>query len=332
MISFLLTPLWGTILRTTAVVLLGAAVFGFFVPNLIVGYIIYAMHLKRTKPSKWSRECSDPKDPSQLAMYRGGLAWYETVKDKKRDVRILNEGLNLCGEFFDFGSKTTAVMIPGRTEGLRYMYYFAKPYSDLGYNLLCIDQRAHGESDGKYNTVGFEEHKDLLAWVHFLQRECHTETVIFHGICIGSACGLYAITSPHCPDAVKGMVAEGMYPTFWETFKNHMIELKKPLSGLPYINGWMKVLTGHTMKYGPAHVIDKLQKPLLMIHSKEDLYSRPEEAQKIYDNCGAQQKRLVWFEHGKHSHLRITDPERYDGAVKDFWTEVLEEKKLAEIK
>jgi len=40
--------------------------------------------------------------------------------------------------------------------------------------------------------------------------------------------------------------------------------------------------------------------------------------EKLYDLAGTPEKRLVWFEHGRHSMLRITDTERYDTAVKEF--------------
>ena len=81
---------------------------------------------------------------------------------------------------------------------------------------------------------------------------------------------------------------------------------------------WMKKYTGHSMRVGPINVIEKLDKPLLMLHSKEDIYSTPEYAQKLYDLAGTENKQLVWFEKGRHSMLRITDTERYDNAIVAF--------------
>ena len=303
-----------------AVTLISLFVFGFFAPNFIVGYIIYTMHLKRTKKSKWTRECSCD-DPPQVAMYEEGLAWSQQFSDCKKDVHIVSEGLNLYGEFYDFGSDKTAILVAGRTEGLRYCYYFARPYQESGFNILTIDNRAHGESDGKYNTVGFEEHKDLLNWAKYLRENHHTEQIVFHGICIGSAGSLYALVSEGCPDYVQGIVADGMYPNFRESFRNHMIELKKPMFGLPFIEWWMKALTGHAMKYGPIDVIDRLDCPILMLHGTNDLYSLPSEAEKLYAKCGSRQKKIVWFEGGSHSLLRYADAGKYDAAIKEFLRE-----------
>ncbi len=78
---------------------------------------------------------------------------------------------------------------------------------------------------------------------------------------------------------------------------------------LSAINMWNKHYTGHSFMRGPIHVIHKMDKPLLMLHSKEDLISIPDNAQKLYDLCPSTKKKLVWFDHGGHSLLRITDTE-----------------------
>ena len=78
----------------------------------------------------------------------------------------------------------------------------------------------------------------------------------------------------------------------------------------------------HSMKYGPIDVIEKMDKPLLMLHSKEDIYSTPEYAQKLYDLAGTEKKRLAWFEHGNHSMLRISDTKKYDEEIAAFLAEL----------
>ena len=61
-----------------------------------------------------------------------------------------------------------------------------------------------------------------------------------------------------------------------------------------------------------------------MIHSKEDKFSLPEKAQELYDKCSAP-KKLVWFDHGAHSHIRINNVLEYDKTIKDFLEEYINE-------
>ena len=276
----------------------------------IASKCVFNSTLRRTEADKWGRAPSAPHDPEAMKMDAlGAMVEVHTVRD----------GMNLYGEYYDFGHKRAVMILSGRTESLRYGYYFAIPYAKAGWNILVVDPRAHGKSDGEFNTVGFEESKDDIAWVKYL-RDCHgVEKVVFHGICIGAAGGMLAVTAEDCPNVVCGLVTEGMFPNFGESMKNHLIERKKPVKTFyPLINMWLKHYTGHSMNVGPINFIEKMHVPLLMLHSKEDTYSTPINAQKLYDLSGAPEKRLVWFEHGRHSMLRITNTELYDSSVTEF--------------
>ena len=275
----------------------------------------------RKSKDHWGRNVSEPTE-LQLKMDDIGMAWQREYDAYKKDVQIVNNGLNLYGEYYDFGFDKTVFILSGRTESLRYGYFFAKPYSDNKFNVLVIDSRAHGLSDGRFNTVGFEESKDVIAWAKFINQEYNIDTIIFHGICIGAAGGMLAITSPDCPTCVKGIVTEGMFANFGESMKNHLIERNRNwISVMFFINFWMKHYTGHTMKTGPINHINKLDKPLLMIQSKMDKYSTVENAKKLFELCPSKNKSLVLYDVGDHSMLRITDTHKYDSAISEFLKE-----------
>lgn len=299
--------------------LVGSGLLLWILSYFVASYYVYTKTLSRDSKDKWTRDVPSELAPDSVKMYEIGVQWGKESAYAKKDVHIVNKGLNLYGEYYDFGSDTLAVILSGRTEALVYGYYFAIPYAKNGCNVLVLDPRAHGLSDGKFNTVGFEESGDVIAWMKYIVKGFGVKKIIFHGICIGAATGMLAITNPECPKEVQAMVTEGMFVNFGESMKNHLKELKKPVFGVyGLVRAWMRKYTGHDMIYGPIDVIDKLDKPILMLQSKEDLYSTPENAVKLYEKAGSQDKELVWFEHGKHSMLRITDTERYDSSIAQF--------------
>ncbi len=305
------------------VIIIIAAIFMFVLVNLFCfGYIgskiAFLNVFKRTKPTKWSRV---PKilNEQHGRMYEIGYAWHDKYEEYKTNVHIVNDGLNLYGEYFDFGNKKAVIIVAGRTDSLKYSYFFAEPYRESGYNVLVIDTRAHGESDGEVITLGHKESEDTIAWAKMIHDEYGIEKIILHGICIGSACSLYAMISDACPEYIDGMVADGMFANFGDSFKNHMIEFKIPTVLIYRIFTFMyKLKTGYSITTGPLEVIDQMHKPLLMLHSKEDNYSTPYYAEKLFEKCASKSKEIVWFPHGRHSMLRITDTEKYDAAVKSF--------------
>lgn len=304
--------------------LVGSGIFMMALTYIVASYFVYVRTLRKENGETWTREIPDDIDLEQKPMYIIGQQWSDAHIEYKQDVHIVNDGLNLYGEYYDFGKPRCAIILSGRTECLKYGYYFAIPYAENGCNILVIDPRGHGLSDGRFNTVGFEESKDAIAWIKFVEETYGIHSFVLHGICIGAAGGMFALANPDCPECVDGIVTEGMFPNFAESVKNHLIERKRPVFiMLDLINMWMKHYTGHSMKRGPIDIISEVHTPLLMLHSKEDLYSTPEYAQILFDRSGAEKKKLVWFEHGRHSMLRITETPRYDEAIAEFLIETI---------
>lgn len=303
----------------TIVGLVGSGLILLVVSWFVASYIAYTKTLGRGSKSRWSREIPEGLPDDSMEMYKLGFAWAAENADKKHDVHIVRDGVNLYGEYYDLGYERCAVILSGRTESLIYGYFFAIPYAKNGCNILVLDPRAHGLSDGEFNTVGFEESLDDIAWLNYMTENFGIKSFVFHGICIGAAGGILALTSGKCPGVVDGIVTEGMFPRFYESVRNNMIEQKRPtFVTLDLIDMWMRHFTGHTMKVGPLDHIQKLDVPLLMLHSYEDRYSKPDFAQKLYDKAGCESKKLVWFEKGRHSMLRITNMELYDSSIKEF--------------
>ncbi len=282
---------------------------------------VYKDFLVKSTPDKWGRDCSAPENKEQLSMWEQGCAWAQENKAYKQSVKIRNEGLTLFGEFYRFSDTDRCVIIlPGRAECLMYSYYFAQPYAQAGMNVLCIDPRAHGKSDGIYNTIGQAESRDLLAWIGFLEEKFNVKSIYLHAICVGTSTALLAMTHPNSPASIKGLVTEGCYVSFRETFRQHMIVDKRPL--FPVLDLVMFNIYRHTgtnlRKTAPLRLVKRLTHRVLFIYGKQDLFSIPPMSQKLYDACNSPDKQIVWFDTGCHSHLRINNKDAYDRAIVDF--------------
>ena len=302
-----------------------AALFLIIAPVFIIPAGLYVILLVRTRKSKWRRKCSLPKDKEITEMYYTGLDWAEKYSANKREVDVYSGKYHLFGEYFDMGFDKAAIIIAGRTESLLYSYYFAEPYRRAGYNVLVIDNRSHGKSDGRLNSLGDHEHRDILRWAQMLHDDLGNKQVYLHGICIGASNALFAMTADDCPDYMQGMTSEGMFTTFYESLYYHIKEAKQPVfPSMIEVRGYLKLFTGYDIKKdGPIFRIGKLKKPILMLQSKEDKYSLPHRAKDLYNKCPAP-KRLAYFEKGRHSHIKINAPEKYDEIIVDFLREICE--------
>ncbi|MCR4617177.1 MAG: alpha/beta hydrolase [Lachnospiraceae bacterium] len=292
------------------------------VKTMPIAKMVFRTQFTRPENAKagWTRgECSFPDNEENMEMHRQGMAWAEENKGAMREVSIINDGLKLCGQYFDFGFEKAAIFLAGRAEPCTYSYYFAMPYKEFGYNVLVIDNRSTGWSEGEYSSAGMKEYGDVTEWIKYLHDELLNKKVLIHGICIGSATGLRAVTHGDLP-YVEALIADGMYESFYETLRTHFIELGKPVFPVCYEVVFMVYkLTGkNVMTEGPKKDIKKLDIPFLMIHGREDVFSLPAKAEKMFASCPSNHKKLVWFEEGMHSHLKIRAPKKYDETVKEF--------------
>ncbi len=295
----------------------------FLIVPLIISKKIYRHWLVRETKEDWGHRCSDETNYEQRLMWDAGIAWAEKHKDVKKPVHIVSDGYNLYGEYFDFGYDKSVIIVPGRTETWTYSYFYAPSYERAGYNVLVIDKRAHGFSDGRYGDMGKFSSIDIINWAKMIHEQYGINNITLHGICIGCSICLYAYNRPECPDYVNRLVVEGMFTTFYDSFYRHMKEQKRPTH--PYCWMIMKYAQHNThenyIHEGPIFEVKNCKKPVLFLFTTQDHYTYPEEAKAFLEKCGSKQKKLVWFEKGLHSHIRINNEEAYDKAIADFTEE-----------
>lgn len=279
----------------------------------------YSEMFIRTSPDKWARGNSCPENEEHSVMFNAGMKWGEENASYKEDIEITSkDGLKLKGEYFNFGYDRAALILAGRAETVLYCYYFAELFQKAGCNVIVVDPRACGLSEGKYTTAGMKEGEDAGLWIDYIHERYGIEKFFIHGICVGSAQAIY-VAAAH-QTYLKGIILEGPYSAFYKVLlmrtKNHgkptfpvclqMAMLYKKLAGV------------NVFKNKPIEEIKKVEVPALFLCGREDKSNSPDDFELIYNACGSAKKKFVWFDHGAHSHLRIVNLEKYDSEVIDF--------------
>lgn len=129
---------------------------------------------------------------------------YERIAIRSRD------GLQLVGKYYAGQSgKPLILFFHGyRSTGERDAsggFWYCR---EKGYSLLMVDQRAHGESEGRTISFGIKERYDCLDWINEILRRFGPETeILLSGISMGGATVLMAAELP-LPPQVKGIWAD----------------------------------------------------------------------------------------------------------------------------
>ena len=135
------------------------------------------------------------------------------------------------------------------------------------FNLLLIDFRYLGESEGLYSTVGKNEILDVRAAIDYLHKRGIHQIGIW-GFSLGGAVAL--MTAQNTP-AIKAVVAESSYSSLdkmaYDYFRIPLLQY--PLGVL--LRLWGKIFLGYDIKeVSPLKSAATLNIPLLIIHSRND--------------------------------------------------------------
>ncbi len=206
-------------------------------------------------------------DPSDLGLE------YEELRFDVRD-EASGEPLSISAWWIGSkGAERTMLIIHGYGDSKIGGIAWAPLFHEMGWNILAIDLRAHGESGGVYSTAGFWERHDLNQVINRIRAERVRETrvVILFGVSLGAAVALAASVSR---DDLAGLILEGPYATFADAVTGH-----GRLYGAP--GGWMQRLAMRIAQWisradfdavRPVDLIPEAPCPVMIVHAAEDSF------------------------------------------------------------
>lgn len=129
------------------------------------------------------------------AQAKGFGPYYEKMLKARERILSLNprrvyqtsfDGKKLAAEYIKGSSGKAVIFVHGfRAEPLMQFGIMASDFYDMGYSILIIHQRAHGESEGRYSGVGLREYRDVLGWIDVL-KEQGEKRIVLYGMSMGA--------------------------------------------------------------------------------------------------------------------------------------------------
>lgn len=186
------------------------------------------------------------------------------------------------------------------------------------HNVLLIDHRAHGESEGHTISFGIVERFDVLSWINYLNTRFGTNIPIsLIGISMGGATVLMA-SELDLPDNVKLVIADCPFSSAIDIITKVTIERKYPL----FLVKWFLPLSASIFgkfDVNASSAIDAVKNakvPILLIHGDQDEFVPYEMSVKIKN--ANPDIEFHTFKCDIHGLSYIFDTERYKQIVTDF--------------
>lgn len=256
-----------------------------------------------------------------IPLIRENRDWMMTMPLEKAEVTA-RDGLRLRGTFMPCpGSHKTVICFHGySSKGMNDFTSLGRFYHGLGYQLLIVDQRAHGESQGEYITFGCLDRYDVLAWTHYVERRFGPgHEMILHGISMGGATVLMA-SGLKLPAGVKAIISDCAFTSAWDVF-SHVLNKTYHLPAFPLMNladGMAKKKAGYGLaECSSSEEVKKAQVPILLIHGDADTFVPSRMCQEIYENC-ASKKEILIIKGAGHAECYYKDTVSYENKVRTF--------------
>ncbi|MGL5258798.1 MAG: alpha/beta hydrolase [Lachnospiraceae bacterium] len=236
-----------------------------------------------------------------------------------------HDGWKLHGTFFPQpGSNKLIIAFHGYTsKGMSDYIGLSNYYLRRGYQMLLVDARAHGESEGTYIGFGCLDRQDAKSWIEYAQKRLGENCKMWlHGDSMGGATVLMA-AGLDLPESVKGIIADCPFTSAWDVFA-HVLKSQYHLPAFPILHLADKMVqskAGYSLKQCSAiEEVKKAKVPILIIHGKADTFVPYTMGKKIHDACGGK-KELLIVEGAGHCEAYYKDRKAYEEKLTSFFDE-----------
>lgn len=294
---------------------------------VFLGGAYYAYRIAFFSSMKDRDRVPSPKE-AQYDPYRGEMARiYRQLHDRPCEfvTIISHDGLKLSGRYYHVQD--------GAPLDIGFHGYRSHPFTDfsggselsfqLCHNVLLIDQRAHGKSEGRTISFGIQERQDLLCWVNYaIERFGQDVKIILYGVSMGGATVLMA-SELDLPENVKGIISDCPYASAMDIILHVGRDMPIPQWLMkPFVILGAKIFGGFDITETDAlRAVKNTKVPILIIHGDDDRFVPCEMSDLASQNPEYITRHV--FPGAAHGISYLVDTPRYQSIVKEFMANVL---------
>ncbi|MDO5538627.1 MAG: alpha/beta hydrolase [Eubacteriales bacterium] len=255
--------------------------------------------------------------------YEDGKAWCREQNMQDCYIRS-KDGLVLHAYYLPAEHAKRFVLLSHGYKGSGFgdFAYIAGFLHENNCNLLFIDQRCCGESEGQFITFGAKEQYDVQSWTYYIaDRNKDKLPIYLYGESMGASAVLMA-SGQTLPWEVRGLIADC-------GFRSMKSQLQDMAANWFHLN-WVELLLFRVDLFcrffarfrmkdaDTTNAMKKNRRPVLFFHGMKDTYVVPENSQYNYSVCQAP-KELVMIPEARHLCSAYEAPGLYREKILEFF-------------
>ncbi len=253
-------------------------------------------------------------------VFKESLEYLDDLKSERVYTKSF-DGLRLAASYYNNNnSDTTILLFHGYRSDGRFDFACAvKYYIEMGLNVLVVDQRANGESEGRLITFGIKERRDAVTWTKFIDKKYAPKNIFLSGVSMGATTVMMA-ANLDLPKKVKGIIADCGFTAAPDIIKKVALQAFKinatPI--LPVLNLMCKIL-GHFSLYETTTIkaLSESDIPIFFIHGKKDGFVPCEMTEQSHKAARAE-KHICLVEDADHGISFLVDTDNIQKRIATF--------------
>lgn len=234
-----------------------------------------------------------------------------------------HDGLKLHGTLIPAREKSgrTVIAVHGyRSSGTAFAG-ICPFFHELGFNILLVDNRAHGESEGRYVGFGCLDQDDCLGWIDYIVRRYGAQSeILLYGVSMGGSTVLLTAGRGDLPAQVKAVVSDCAFTSAWDVFR-HVLNHSYHMPSFPVLYAGdllCRKLAGYGLRdCSTLERVRTARVPVLLMHGKNDTFVPTQMSRDNFEAC-KEPKKLVLIPDAGHGSAYYAHPEEYERAVREW--------------
>ena len=281
---------------------------------LLFGKFLFNFVFKRKNTLKQFKKKDFAK---KVEEYKIDACWWD--KQHLEDVTTVNNDLKLHGVYIDNKSNKTVILAHGFGWDYAQMQPYAKMFYQRNFNVLAVDLRAHGQSEGKCVGFGYLDRGDILKWAEFVSSRVKDGKIVLFGVSMGAAS--VCMTASEKMENVVAIIADCAYDNADRQIEYIMKKHKIPFRKL--IKKHLYSFTKHVYNFDVlqadvAFQVKNSTVPILFIHSVQDDYVPIENLNNLYGATPQNLRDKFVVQEGGHALSYANAGVLYEKKVFDF--------------
>ncbi len=220
----------------------------------------------------------------------------------------------------DSVSKGTVILFHGIMANKGMLLAEAAEFRYLGYNVMLVDFRAHGNSGGHTTTIGVKESEEVKRAYDYIVQQGE-KNIFLYGNSMGAVVVAKAIADYDLKPS--GVFLEMPFASLQSHLRARARGLgfrgfgEKPFGFL--VTLWIGLERGFNgFKDQTARYVAKMNCPVLMQWGAVDGYVLKSETDRVYNAIASSNKKLVTYDHAGHESFLQNDPAKWRLEVEKF--------------